>query len=82
MEKQQIFDKVKAIIADYMGVDEDDIKPESRFQADLGGDSLDFIELVMDVESEFGISIPDEDYPGTNDFTVQEACDKIEGFIN
>ena len=82
MEKQQIFDKVKAIIADHMGVDESDIKPESRFEADLGGDSLDMVEFVMEVESEFGISVPDEEFPNTLDFTVQEACDKIEDFIN
>lgn len=82
MEKQEIFDKVKAIIADRLGVEESDIKPESRFEADLGGDSLDMVWFFMDAESEFGINIPDEDYPDTTDFTVQEACDKIEGFIN
>lgn len=82
MEKQEIFDKVKAIIADHMGVDESDIKPESRFQNDLGGDSLDMVEFFMEVEREFDISIPDEVFPNTLDFTVQEVCDKIEGFIN
>lgn len=82
MEKQEIFERVKALIADHMGVDESDIKPVSRFEADLGGDSLDMVELVMDVESEFGISVPDEEYPDTLNFTVQEACDKIECFIN
>lgn len=82
MEKKEIFDKVKAIIADHLGVDEDDIKPESRFEADLGGDSLDMVEFFMEVEREFDISIPDEAFPNTLDFTVQEACDKIEGFIN
>ena len=82
MEKQEIFERVKALITDHLGVDESDIKLESRFEADLGGDSLDMVEFFMEVEREFGISIPDEAFPNTLDFTVQEACDKIEGFIN
>jgi acyl carrier protein len=81
MEKQEIFDKVKEILADKMGVDECDIKPESRFEADLGGDSLDVVEFVMEVESEFGISVPDEEFPDTLNFTVQDACDRIECYI-
>ena len=82
MEKEQIFDKVKAIIADKMGVDESDINGESRFGSDLGGDSLDMVEFIMEVEHEFGISVPDEVFPDTTDFTIAEACDRIEGFIN
>ena len=82
MTKEQIFDKVKVIIADKMGIDECDIKPESRFEGDFGADSLDVVEFVMEVEREFGISVPDEEWPNTNNFTVQEACDRIDGYIN
>ena len=53
--------KVKNIIADQLGVGEDEIKPASSFIEDLGADSLDIVELVMALEEEFGISIPDEE---------------------
>jgi acyl carrier protein len=52
--------KVKSIIADQLGVGEDEIKPESSFIEDLGADSLDIVELVMAMEEEFEIEIPDE----------------------
>lgn len=81
MDKQEIFDKVKAIIADKMGVDECDIKPESLFKANFGADSLDMVEFEIEVEREFGISVPDEEFPDTLNFTVQEVCDRIEGYI-
>ena len=54
-------DKIKKIITEQLGVDEADITPESRFLDDLGADSLDTVELVMALEEEFGIEIPDED---------------------
>jgi acyl carrier protein len=53
--------KVKSIIADQLGVSEDEIKPESSFIEDLGADSLDIVELVMAMEEEFEIEIPDEE---------------------
>ncbi len=53
--------KVKEIIMDKLGVEESQIAPEASFQNDLGADSLDIVELVMGFESEFDISIPDED---------------------
>jgi acyl carrier protein len=52
--------RVKKIIAEQLGVAEDDVKPEKSFVADLGADSLDTVELVMALEDEFGIEIPDE----------------------
>ena len=52
--------KVKSIIADQLGVGEDEIKPESSFIEDLGADSLDIVELVMAFEEEFGVEIPDD----------------------
>ena len=52
--------KVKDIIVDKLGVDEADVKPEASFTNDLGADSLDTVELIMEFEKEFGISIPDD----------------------
>jgi len=54
-------DRIKKIIAEQLGVDEGEISPESHFIDDLGADSLDTVELVMALEEEFGIEIPDED---------------------
>ncbi|MDH5716223.1 MAG: acyl carrier protein [Spirochaetia bacterium] len=54
-------DKIKKIIAEQLGVDESEITPESHFIDDLGADSLDTVELVMALEEEFGIEVPDED---------------------
>jgi len=52
--------KVKAIIVDKLGVDENDVTPEASFTNDLGADSLDTVELIMEFEKEFNIAIPDE----------------------
>lgn len=56
-----VFDKVKKIISDQLGLDEDTITMESSFVDDLGADSLDVVELIMALEEEFDIEIPDED---------------------
>ena len=56
----EIESKVKAIIVDKLGVDEADVNPEASFTNDLGADSLDTVELIMEFEKEFGISIPDD----------------------
>lgn len=53
--------RVKAIIVDKLGVDESEVKPEASFTNDLGADSLDTVELIMEFEKEFGISIPDDE---------------------
>ena len=55
-----IEEKVKAIIVDKLGVDETEVKPEASFTNDLGADSLDTVELIMEFEKEFNISIPDD----------------------
>ena len=57
----EIESKVKEIIADKLGVDEADVKPEASFTNDLGADSLDTVELIMEFEKEFGVTIPDND---------------------
>ena len=61
MPDQEIEQKVKQIIVDELGVDENEVTPNARFIDDLGADSLDTGELVMRFEEEFGIEIPDED---------------------
>ncbi len=67
--------KVKKIISEQLGVAEGDVKPESSFVNDLGADSLDTVELVMALEEEFGVEIPDED--AEKIATVQNAIDYI-----
>lgn len=55
-----VFEKIRAILAEQLDVDEDSITPESLIVEDLGADSLDAIDIVMSVEDEFGIEVPDE----------------------
>ena len=68
--------KVQDIVASQLGVDVSEVKPEDSFANDLGADSLDTVELVMALEEEFGIEIPDEDAEGIA--TVQNAVDYID----
>ncbi|MBS7373846.1 MAG: acyl carrier protein [bacterium] len=56
----EISERVKAIIVDKLGVSDAEVTPEATFQQDLGADSLDTVELIMEFEKEFGISIPDD----------------------
>ncbi|MBO5060291.1 MAG: acyl carrier protein [Clostridia bacterium] len=56
-----VFEKVKEILVEQLGVDEKDIRLDSAFVEDLGADSLDVVELIMAMESEFDIEIPDDD---------------------
>lgn len=56
----EIAERVKAIIVDKLGVNESEVKPEATFAQDLGADSLDTVELIMEFEKEFNITIPDE----------------------
>ncbi|MGN0534073.1 MAG: acyl carrier protein [Eubacterium sp.] len=55
-----VFDKIKVILAEQLDIDENSITPESLIVEDLGADSLDAIDIVMSVEDEFGIEVPDE----------------------
>ncbi|MEC9007091.1 MAG: acyl carrier protein [Candidatus Neomarinimicrobiota bacterium] len=70
------FDKVKEIIIDKLGVEEEKIASEASFVDDLGADSLDTVELIMQLEEEFGIEIPDEDAEKIT--TVQLAVDYLD----
>ncbi len=56
----EVADKVKAIIVDKLGVNENEVTVEASFTNDLGADSLDTVELIMEFEKEFGITIPDD----------------------
>ncbi len=57
----EVEEKIKKIISEQLGVEEDDVVPEAKFVDDLGADSLDTVELVMALEEEFDIEIPDEE---------------------
>ena len=70
-----IEDKVKKIIVEKLSVDLEEVLPEASFVDDLGADSLDLVELIMSMEEEFDIEIPDEDAEKL--VTVQDALDYI-----
>ncbi|PMQ00901.1 MAG: acyl carrier protein [Dictyoglomus sp. NZ13-RE01] len=61
MDEATIFEKIKKIIVEQLRIDEDLITMDSSIQDDLGADSLDAVELIMALEEEFGIDVPDED---------------------
>jgi acyl carrier protein len=69
-------EKVKHIIVEQLGVDEEEVKSEASFVDDLGADSLDVVELVMALEEEFGLEISDEDAEKLR--TVKQAIEYIE----
>ena len=75
----EVMDKVKEIVVEQLGVDEDEVKPGAAFVDDLGADSLDVVELVMALEEEFNVEIPDEDAERIS--TVTEAVNYIEEHI-
>jgi len=73
---EPVADRVKKIIVDQLGVEEELVTAEASFVDDLGADSLDTVELVMALEEEFGVEIPDEDAEKIT--RVKEAVDYIE----
>jgi len=72
----EVAEKVKAIIVDKLGVDESEVTLEASFTGDLGADSLDTVELIMELEKEFGLSIPDEEAEKIS--TVGDAIKHLE----
>jgi len=76
----EILDKIKEIVAEQLGIDEDEVVPEASFIDDLGADSLDIVELIMAFEEAFDLEIPDEDAEKIK--TVQNAIDYIKNNTN
>ena len=74
-----VADKVKSIIVEQLGVDEEEVTPEASFVDDLGADSLDTVELVMALEEEFETEIPDEEAEKIT--TVQQAIDYVNSHL-
>lgn len=72
----EIAEQVKAIVVDKMGVEASEVTPEASFTNDLGADSLDQVELIMELEKEFDVTIPDEDAEKIS--TVGDAIKFIE----
>ena len=75
MAKEEIFDKLKELVVDQLGVEDDEVTTEATIQEDLGADSLDLVDLVMAVEEEFDVKIADEDLEGIK--TVGDIVDYI-----
>ena len=71
-----MLEKIKSIVADQLGVDEDQVTEDASFIDDLGADSLDTVELIMAFEEEFDVEIPDEDAQKIN--TVKDVIEYIE----
>jgi acyl carrier protein len=74
-----IAQKIKSIIVDKLGVEESEVTPEASFTNDLGADSLDTVELIMEFEKEFNISIPDEQAETIT--TVGQAIEYLEEHV-
>jgi acyl carrier protein len=74
MSKDEILAKVRDILVEQLGVDADDVKLEASFQDDLNADSLDLVELIMELEDQFGVKISDEE---AQSITVGAAVDFI-----
>jgi acyl carrier protein len=75
-----IMERIHTLIIDKLNVEKDQVTPEARFATDLGADSLDVVELLMDFEKEFTIAIPDEDAEGIE--TVAQAVEYIENAVS
>ncbi|MBO7544425.1 MAG: acyl carrier protein [Bacteroidales bacterium] len=80
MTNEEVVKKVKAIIVDKLGVEESEVTESASFTNDLGADSLDTVELLMEFEKVFGIKIPDEETAGIA--TVADAVAKVEEKLN
>ena len=59
--RDEVFERIKEVLSERLSVDEADINEEANFQEDLDADSLDLVEMIMELEDQFGIKIPDED---------------------
>ena len=76
MPSPEMVERLKKIVAEQLGADESKIVPSARFTDDLNADSLDLVEMIMSLEEEFGVEIPDED--AEKIVSVQDAIDYID----
>ncbi len=75
MDRAKVFDDIQAILVEQLGVEAAEVKEESSFQEDLNADSLDLVELIMEMEDRFKLKIPDED--AEKIVTVGDAVDYV-----
>jgi acyl carrier protein len=73
--REEIYEQVKGVLVDQLGIEETQITEEASFQEDLDADSLDLVELIMELEDTFGVKISDEDAQGIQ--TVGQAVDYV-----
>ena len=73
--REEVFERVKEVLGDQLGVEANDVTEEARFQEDLDADSLDLVELIMELEDQFAIKISDEDAQKIQ--TVGQAVDYV-----
>ena len=73
--REEVFERVKEVLTDQLGIDENEITEEASFQEDLDADSLDLVEMIMELEDQFGIKISDEDAQKIQ--TVGQAVDYV-----
>jgi acyl carrier protein len=73
--RDEVFERVKEVLSERLSVEETDITEEANFQEDLDADSLDLVEMIMELEDQFGIKIPDEDAQKIQ--TVGQAVDYV-----
>ena len=75
-DREEILNKIQEITADRLGVDESDVTSDASFREDLEADSLDLVELIMELEEQFGMEIPDDEAEKIT--TVEEAVDYVQ----